>query len=84
MRTFIMFIRCELGKTYEVAANLAEIEIAPQVYSISGEYALFCMFRLEKDDDVGRFINDRIQSVPHISATNTIVCFNPFTPDRGY
>ncbi len=84
MRTFIMFIRCELGKTYEVAASLAELEIAPQVYSISGEYDLFCMFRLESDDDVGRYINDNIQTIPDIVATNTIVCFNPFTRDTGF
>ena len=84
MRTFIMFIRCALGKTYEVAANLAELDIAPQVYSISGEYDLFCMFSLESDDDVGRFINDKIQTIPDIEATNTIVCFNPFTRDSGF
>jgi len=83
MRTYLVFIRCELGKTYDVAASLAELSQAPHVHSVSGEYDLFCMFHLGKDEDVGRFITDSIQTVPGIRSTNTIVCFNPFTGDKG-
>ena len=84
MRTFIIFIRCDLGKTYQVAADLARLESAPQVYSISGEYDLFTMFHLPSNDDVGRYICDEVQTIPGIAATNTMVCFNPFTSDQGF
>ncbi|MEO0617739.1 MAG: Lrp/AsnC ligand binding domain-containing protein [Pseudomonadota bacterium] len=83
MRTYLVFIRCDLGKTYEVAAKLAEIEQAPHVHSVSGEYDLFAMFNLDDDADVGRFITDVVQTIPGIAATQTIVCFNPFTNDKG-
>ncbi|MBI1384489.1 MAG: Lrp/AsnC family transcriptional regulator [Rhizobiales bacterium] len=83
-RTFLVFVKCELGKTYQVAADLADLEQSPQVYSVSGEYDLFCIFRLPSDDDVGRFICDRVQTIKGVAATNTLVCFNPFTGDRGF
>ncbi|MEL6288600.1 MAG: Lrp/AsnC ligand binding domain-containing protein [Pseudomonadota bacterium] len=83
MRTYLVFIRCELGRTYEVAGHLAEIEQAPHVHSVSGEYDLFCMFNLADDADVGRFITDTVQTIPGIRETQTIVCFNPFTSDKG-
>ena len=82
-RTYLIFIRCELGQTYKVAAELADLDSAPYVYSISGEYDLFCMFRLPSNDDVGRYVSDSIHKISGISSTNTIVCFNPFTPAKG-
>src|SRR5258708_22433261 len=41
MHTLFVFVQCELGRTYDVAAKLVdEIEGVAEVYSISGEYDL--------------------------------------------
>ena len=68
-RNLIVMVKCEIGRTYDVAAEIADLPEGPIVYSTSGDYDLFTMFRLQKIDGV--------------RDTNTIVCFNPFTKDRG-
>ena len=45
-RNLIVMVKCEIGKTYDVAATLADLPEGPTVYSTSGDYDLFTMFRL--------------------------------------
>ena len=82
-RNLIVMVKCELGRTYDVAAALADLPEAPIVYSTSGDYDIFSMFRLDNNDDIGTFVCDTIQTISGVCVTNTIVCFNPFTKDRG-
>jgi len=84
MRALYVLIKCELGKAYEVAAQLVDsLERPPQVHSISGRYDLIAQFYVPGDTDIGRFVNTKIHSVPGIVDTETIICFNAFTPDSG-
>ena len=84
MRQFYVFIKCELGKTYDVASDIVDqIDEARHVHSVSGVYDLLANFSVEADEDIGRFVNQRIQILPGIKDTQTILCFNAFTPDRG-
>lgn len=84
MRQFFVFIKCELGKTYEVAAALVDqVEEARQVHSISGSFDLLAHFSVEADADIGRFVNRNVQVIPGIKDTQTILCFNAFTRDQG-
>jgi DNA-binding Lrp family transcriptional regulator len=84
MRTIYVLIKCKLGKTYDVASKLVDDQdIVPLVHSISGQYDLIARFDLRANDDIGRFVNDRVQSIPEIIDTNTIICFNVFTKDKG-
>lgn len=84
MRQFYVFIKCELGRTYDAAAGLVDnLDEAPMVHSISGEFDLLAQFTLEDDIDIGRFVNQKVQTVPGVRDTQTIICFNAFTRDRG-
>jgi DNA-binding Lrp family transcriptional regulator len=84
MRTIYVLIKCKLGKTYDVASKLVEDENnVPLVHSISGQYDLIARFDLRADDDIGRFVNEKIQQIPEIVDTNTIICFNVFSRDKG-
>ena len=40
MTPFFVQIKCELGKSYQVADELAEAEIASEIYSTGGDYDL--------------------------------------------
>ena len=40
MQCFFIQFKCKLGQAYKVAASLAEMEIASEIYSTSGEYDL--------------------------------------------
>ncbi|MCW5723706.1 MAG: Lrp/AsnC ligand binding domain-containing protein [Maricaulaceae bacterium] len=84
MRQFFVFIKCDLGKTYEVAAELVDrLEEARQVHSISGAFDLLAHFAVAADADIGRFVTQKVQTIPYIKDTQTMLCFNAFTKDKG-
>jgi DNA-binding Lrp family transcriptional regulator len=78
MKAFFIQIKCELGKAYEVARAIADAELASEVYSTAGEFDLLAKFYIEDDGDVGHFVNQRIQILPGIRDTRTIVTFRAF------
>lgn len=78
MKAFFVQIKCELGRSYDVARAIADAEIASEVYSTAGEFDLLVKFYIGAGDDVGHFVNERIQVVPGIRDTRTIVTFRAF------
>lgn len=78
MKTFFVQFKCELGKAYDVASALAEAEIASEIYSTAGDYDLMAKFYVDDDIDVGHFVNERIQVIPGIRDTFTMVTFRAF------
>lgn len=84
MRVFYVFIKCELGRTYEVAEAIVDaVEETRQVHSISGDFDLLAQFSLAADADIGRFVNQTIHTIPGVKDTRTLIAFNAFTRDRG-
>ncbi|MGJ3230412.1 MAG: Lrp/AsnC ligand binding domain-containing protein [Oceanicaulis sp.] len=84
MRQFYIFIKCELGRTYEVASKIVdEVAETRQIHSVSGAFDLLAQFSVESEADIGRFVNQKIQTVPGVKDTQTIICFNAFTSDKG-
>ena len=71
-------IKTELGKTYEVADKIAELEIASEIYSIAGEYDLLVKFYLGQEQDIGRYMSEMFQKVSGIRETNTIITHHVF------
>ena len=47
MTPFFVQIKCELGKSYQVANQLAEAEIASEIYSTAGDFDLLVKFYVE-------------------------------------
>ncbi len=79
MQTIFVMIKCELGQTYKTAAQIADVvDEAAEVYSTSGGYDLLAKFHLEKGQDIGRFVTERLQVMPGIKDTYTITTFNAF------
>ena len=78
MRAFFVQIKCDLGKSYEVATALADAEIASEIYSTAGGFDLLVKFYLNEDEDVGRFIADKVQPIAGIRDTYTIITFRAF------
>lgn len=79
MRTIFVKIKCELGKAYDVAAAVVEeVEEASEVHSTSGDYDLLVKCYLADDDDVGRFVTDRLQTLPGVKDTFTLIAFKAF------
>ena len=79
MQTIFVEIKCALGESYRVAEALVEIEGVSEVYSISGSYDLLIKCYLATEEDIGHFINERIQKVEGITGTMTMITFNAFS-----
>ena len=78
MNCFFVQIKSELGRTYEVAAALADAEIASEIHSTSGTYDLLAKFYIADDDDIGLFVADSVQTIPGIRDTFTLIAFRAF------
>jgi DNA-binding Lrp family transcriptional regulator len=78
MTPFFVQIKCELGKSYQVANALAEAEIASEIYSTAGDYDLLVKFYVDSGTDIGHFVNEKVQCIPGIKDTHTIITFKAF------
>lgn len=78
MIPFFVQIKCQLGKAYDVANQLADSEIASEIYSTAGDYDLLVKFYVDRDTDIGHFVNQRVQTIPGIQDTRTIITFKAF------
>ncbi|MEL6316538.1 MAG: Lrp/AsnC ligand binding domain-containing protein [Pseudomonadota bacterium] len=78
MQCFFVRVKAELGRAYDVAAEMADREIASEIYSTSGDYDLLAKFYVEDDVDVGRFVNDNVHVIEGVRDTNTILTFKAF------
>lgn len=83
MRSVFVMLKCEMGTAYKVARSIAdEVAETREVHSISGEYDILAKFVVEEDSDIGRFVCERVQTLPSIVSTFTIVSLNPFSDDH--
>jgi DNA-binding Lrp family transcriptional regulator len=78
MVPFFVQIKCDLGKAYEVANRLADAEIASEIYSTAGDFDLLVKFYVEDGTDIGHFVTEKVQTLPGIQNTHTIITFKAF------
>jgi DNA-binding Lrp family transcriptional regulator len=78
MRAVFVQLQCLPGKTYEVAGELFEREVASELYSTSGEYDLLMKIYIEPEIDIGKFINENVANVPGIVRSLTTLTFKAF------
>jgi DNA-binding Lrp family transcriptional regulator len=78
MTPFFVQIKCQLGKSYQVANALAEAEIASEIYSTAGDYDLLVKFYVDAGTDIGHFVNEKVQCLDGIRDTHTIITFKAF------
>ena len=78
MIPFFVQIKCQLGKSYDVANKLADAEIASEIYSTAGDFDLLVKFYVDPSTDIGHFIAEKVQPIPGIAETRTIITFKAF------
>jgi DNA-binding Lrp family transcriptional regulator len=79
MIPFFVQIKCHLGRAYQVANALADAEIASEIYSTAGDFDLLVKFYVPAGTDIGHFVNEKVQLIPGIQDTRTIITFKAFT-----
>ena len=78
MKAFYVQIKCELGQSYDVATQLADSEIASEIYSTAGTCDLLAKFYVEDSVDIGHFVNESIHGISGIKDTHTIATYRAF------
>ena len=78
MRCVFVQFRCQPGKTYEVADAIYDREVVSELFSTSGEYDLIAKVYIPEDQDVGRWLSERLFDIPGISRTLTTMTFRAF------
>ena len=84
MRAVYVMIKCQMGEAYRVAQEAADsVEELSELQSVSGQYDLLGKFYLQPEQDTGLFVTSKIQTIPGVADTYTIITFNAFTGGRG-
>jgi len=79
MKAIFVMIKCEMGEAYRVAREAADtIPQLSELFSTSGQYDLLGKFYLDPDQDIGLFVTERVQSLPGVKDTYTLITFNAF------
>ena len=79
MRAIYVMIKCEMGECYKVAQLAADtIEELSELHSTSGQYDLLGKFYLAPNQDTGLFVTEKLQTLPGVKDTYTLVTFNAF------
>lgn len=78
MRAVFVQFRCTPGKTYEVADAIYDREVVSELYSTSGDYDLLAKVYIPEDEDVGRYLSERLFDIPGICRTLTTMTFRAY------
>jgi DNA-binding Lrp family transcriptional regulator len=84
MRAIFVHIKSEMGQAYRVAREAADrIPEMSELFSTSGQYDLLGKFYLDADQDMGRFVTEKIQTLSGVKDTYTLITFNAFGTAAG-
>lgn len=78
MQCVLVQIRCKPGTTYKVADEISLREIHSSLFSTSGDYDLFMIMYIPKDEDIGRYVDEKILDIEGIERTLTTMTFKAF------
>lgn len=80
MQTIFIMVKCDLGRAYEVADEAVQtIDEVSEVHSTSGQYDLLLKCYLADGEDIGRFVTERLQTLPGVKDTFTLIAFKAFS-----
>ncbi|HET9555207.1 MAG TPA: Lrp/AsnC ligand binding domain-containing protein [Anaeromyxobacteraceae bacterium] len=78
MKAAFILVKCELGMVSEVARAIIEIDGVSEVHSVTGAHDLLVKVYAEDYDAFGELIPGRIQKVPGIRETETMLAYRAF------
>ena len=79
MITAIILINTEQGRTPEVAQALVELPGVSEAYSVAGSYDLVVIVRVREHEELADLVSGRVQKVPGIEDTNTLIAFQTYS-----
>jgi DNA-binding Lrp family transcriptional regulator len=82
MKAAFVLVRCEQGRLGEVASAIVELDGVSEVHSITGAFDLLVKLYAPDYEAFGELIPTRLQRIPGILQTDTMLAFQAFTASR--
>lgn len=79
MVSAVVLVNVQRGEVNETAQRLLEIEGVAEVYSVTGDYDLVALLRLQHYEDLANVVTDHMIKIPSITKTNTLMAFQCFS-----
>lgn len=79
MLTAFVMIHVEPQKIADVAKQIANLPNISEVYSVTGEYDIIAVVRLQDYDMLAEAVPDGLSKVDGIIRTNTVLAFRRFS-----
>ncbi|HEU5088125.1 MAG TPA: Lrp/AsnC ligand binding domain-containing protein [Roseiflexaceae bacterium] len=79
MLTAFVMINVEPQKIADVAKQIANLPNISEVYSVTGEYDIIAVVRLQDYDMLAEAVPDGLSKVDGITRTNTVLAFRRFS-----
>lgn len=78
MRAIFVMLKVDPGTLPKVADAIADLEIVSEMYSVVGDYDLIAKIYVESFEDLATLVIERLQKVPHLHETKTVITFNAY------
>lgn len=78
MRAIFVMLKVDPGTLPSVADAIADLDIVSEMYSVVGDYDLIAKLYVESFDDLATLVIDRLQKIPHLRETKTVITFNAY------
>jgi len=79
MITALVLINVQRGQINETAQALLEIDGVAEVYSVTGEYDLVALLRLQHYEDLADVVTTRMVNLSAITKTHTLMAFKCYS-----
>ncbi len=79
MITAIVLINVAQGQVPEVAQALLDLQGITEAYSVAGPFDLVAMARVRHQDELEDLVAGRVQRIPGIESTETLIAFRAYS-----
>lgn len=79
MITSIILLNVVRTRINEIAEQLAGMDEVSEVYSVTGNYDLVVIVRVEHNDDLARLVTEHLVKIDGIEKTDTMLAFKAYS-----
>lgn len=79
MVTAIILLNVDRRRINEIAEQLAEMEEISEVFSVSGNYDLVAIVRVEGNDELAALVTGQLVKLDGIEKTDTMLAFKAYS-----
>ena len=79
MISALVLINVQRNQVNETAQALLEIDGVAEVYSVTGDYDLVALLRLQHYEDLAEVVTAHMTQLPSITKTNTLMAFQCYS-----